>query len=91
MMYRNGDGIDRDSREAKEWFSKAAEQGNIEAKQALKEMSAGLLHSRESLQQLAQTMDWSSFNNMKEYSKVFGGYTREELYVIEAETERIGR
>jgi TPR repeat protein len=91
MMYRNGDGIDRDSREAKKWFSKAAEQGNIEAKQALKEMSAGLLHSRESLQQLAQTMDWSSFNNMKEYSKVFGGYTREELYVIEAEMKRVGR
>jgi len=91
MMYRNGEGIDRDPREAKKWFSKAAEQGNIDAKKALKELSAGLLHSRESLQQLAQTMDWSSFNNMKAYSKEFGGYTREELYVIETEMKRVGR
>lgn len=34
-MYRWGDGVDRDDEEAKKWFRRAAEQGNIQAQETL--------------------------------------------------------
>jgi TPR repeat protein len=37
-LYRNGDGVDRDLREAAEWYSRSAQQGNKQAQLALAEL-----------------------------------------------------
>ena len=37
--YRRGDGVEEDIEEAKEWYQKAADQGNERAKDKLEELS----------------------------------------------------
>jgi hypothetical protein len=37
-MYRNGQGVTKNEAEAVKWYRRAAEQGNVDAKQDLKEL-----------------------------------------------------
>jgi TPR repeat protein len=38
MLYLNGDGVERDERQARSWFQKAADQDFVPAKDALKNL-----------------------------------------------------